>query len=64
MMGKIRLQAAVDFMMSYGIAILIITIAIGIIYKVGVLNPSLTPVSCTPAPGFSCGLFSMNRSGA
>ncbi|MEM0094627.1 MAG: hypothetical protein QXF41_01335 [Candidatus Micrarchaeaceae archaeon] len=63
-MGKIRLQAAVDFMMSYGIAILIITIAIGIIYKVGVLNPSLTPVSCTPAPGFSCGLFSMNRSGA
>jgi hypothetical protein len=57
------LQAAVDFMMSYGIALLIIIIAAGIIYKVGVLNPNITPVYCQPSPGFSCGQFAMNTSG-
>ncbi|MGC8587117.1 MAG: hypothetical protein ACP5K9_02405 [Candidatus Micrarchaeia archaeon] len=50
-------------MMSYGVALLIIIIAAGIIYKVGVLNPNIAPVYCQPAPGFSCGQFSLNTSG-
>ncbi|MGC8710278.1 MAG: hypothetical protein ACP5RF_01545 [Candidatus Micrarchaeia archaeon] len=59
-----KAQASVDFLMSYGIAIIIIVIAVAVIYKVGVLNPTAAPVSCTPEPGFSCSLFSINTTGA
>ena len=60
----LRLQAAVDFLMSYGIALIIIIIAIAVMYKVGVLNPRAAPVICVPSAGFSCGLFAINKSGA
>jgi hypothetical protein len=63
-MVGLKFQAAVDFLMSYGIALIIIIIAVSVIYKVGVLNPTAAPVSCTPFPGFSCGLFAINSSGA
>ncbi|MGB9732491.1 MAG: hypothetical protein ACP5JN_00670 [Candidatus Micrarchaeia archaeon] len=59
-----KLQAAVDFLMSYGVALIIIIIAVAVIYKVGVLNPVAAPVMCTPSPGFSCGIFAINSSGA
>jgi len=63
-MMRLKAQASVDFLMSYGIAIIIIVIAVAVIYKVGVLNPTAAPVSCTPSPGFSCSLFSINTTGA
>ena len=63
MMG-LKLQAAVDFLMSYGIALIIIIIAVAVIYKVGVLNPTAAPVMCLPSPGFACGLFAINRTGS
>ncbi len=56
-------QAAIDYLVSYGIAIIILTIAIAVIYNLGLLNPLFTPVSCTPAPSFSCGLFYINQNG-
>ncbi|VVB77214.1 Uncharacterised protein [uncultured archaeon] len=58
-----KAQAAIDFMMSYGIALVIITVAVSVIYETSILIPSLTSSSCTPSPGFSCDTFALNRTG-
>ncbi len=58
-----RAQAAVDFMMSYGIALIIIFIAIAVIYQISVLSPSLATQTCTGMAGFSCELFILNKTG-
>lgn len=62
-MVLLKAQAAVDFMMSYGIALIIIFIAVAVIYKVSILSPALAVSSCTASPGFSCEGFALNRSG-
>ncbi len=51
---------SVDFLISYGIAMVMIALGLVIIYRLGVLNPLLTPVSCIPLAGFSCSTISMN----
>jgi hypothetical protein len=56
-------QASVDFMMSYGIALIIIFIAVSLIYKVSVLNAVLSISSCIASPGFECEAFALNKSG-
>ncbi len=58
-----KAQVAIDFLISYGIALLIIGIALLVIYQIGILNPTLSPVQCVPVPGFSCGFFYINSSG-
>ena len=58
-----KAQVAIDFLISYGVAILIITISLIAVIKLGILNPILTPVSCTPSPGFSCGYFYITQNG-
>jgi hypothetical protein len=60
---KMRLQAAVDFMVSYGIAILIVAISIYVIARLGIFSNQLTQPTCTTAPSFSCGDFSLARNG-
>ncbi|MGC9067348.1 MAG: hypothetical protein ACP5HL_02825, partial [Minisyncoccia bacterium] len=52
---KIKSQAAMEYLMTYGWAILIISLALGVLWSLGVLNPeSLKPVMCElPAP-FVC----------
>jgi hypothetical protein len=62
-MGLFRGQAAVDFMTSYGLALIIIFIAAAVIYKVSVLSPALAVSTCTASPGFSCEAYALNRSG-
>ena len=62
-MQHLKAQAAVDFMMSYGIALIIIFIAVAVIYKVSVLSPALASSTCTASPGFACDAFILNRSG-
>ncbi|MDE1825152.1 MAG: hypothetical protein KGH61_02515 [Candidatus Micrarchaeota archaeon] len=57
-----RLQAAVDFMLSYGIAFIVIFIAISVIYKTGILSSAILPVSCSTSPGFSCSQYAINAS--
>lgn len=48
-------QAAMEFLMTYGWALLVVLIAIGALAFFGVLNPSkFLPNSCTVAPGFAC----------
>jgi len=48
-------QAAMEFLMTYGWAILVVLIAIGALAYFGVLNTSrFLPESCTIAPGIGC----------
>jgi hypothetical protein len=58
-----KLQAAMEYLMTYGWAILIIALALGVLYSLGVLNPSrLKPVMCMlPAP-FGCQVQSFSSS--
>jgi len=50
-----RGQAAMEFLMTYGWAILVVLIAIGALAYFGVLNPGrFLPSSCTVTPGISC----------
>jgi len=58
-----KLQAAMEYLMTYGWAILIIALALGVLYSLGVLNPGrLKPVMCMlPAP-FSCQIQTLSSS--
>ena len=50
-----KAQAAMEFLMTYGWAILVVLIAISALAYFGVLNPSrFLPESCTLVPGLSC----------
>lgn len=54
-MKQKRGQAAMEFLMTYGWAILVVLIAIGALAYFGVLNPGrFLPSSCTVTPGISC----------
>ncbi|HIH05070.1 TPA: hypothetical protein HA281_01555 [Candidatus Woesearchaeota archaeon] len=54
MMNK-KGQAALEFLMTYGWAILVVLIAIGALAYFGVLSPSnLLPSKCTLQPGMVC----------
>lgn len=41
-------------MVSYGVAFLVIAIALYVVATSGVLHPSLAADECTPSPGFEC----------
>lgn len=48
-------QAALEFMMTYGWAILVVLAAIGALSYFGVLNPTrFAPETCVGSTGFSC----------
>ena len=50
-----RGQAAMEFLMTYGWALLVVLIAIGALAFFGVLNPSkFLPQSCVLGPGLAC----------
>jgi len=51
-----KAQAAMEFLMTYGWAILVVLAAIGALAYFGVLSPSkLLPSKCTLSPGFDFG---------
>ena len=53
-----KAQAAMEFLMTYGWAILVVLVAIGALAYFGILNPQrFLPNSCTIAPGLSCDGF-------
>lgn len=58
-----RAQAAVDFMVSYGIALIIIVIAVAVMYNIAITSPVLATQSCTASPGFACSYFALNTNG-
>ena len=54
-MAKRRAQAAMEFLMTYGWAILVVLIVIGALAYFGVLNPDrLLPEKCTVMVGLYC----------
>ncbi len=59
-----RAQQALDYMISYGIALLIIVLALYVVVKIGAFNTSIAPDSCTPSPPFLCSSYAINTSGA
>ncbi len=53
-----------DFISSYGFAILIITIAVIMIYKIGFSSiAGFTQQACTAQPGFTCDYINLNTTG-
>jgi hypothetical protein len=61
-MVKKRGQAAMEFLMTYGWALLVVLIAIGALAFFGVLNPGqFLPSTCTIAPGISCDGFKVTE---
>ena len=54
-----------EFLMTYGWAILVVLVAIGALAYFGVLNPSkFLPSSCTIAPGIGCDDFKVTNTEA
>ena len=50
-----RAQSSMEYLMTYGWAILIIAIAVGVLFALGLFNGSAaTPNGCSPQPGFTC----------
>ena len=57
-------QAALEFIMTYGWAILVVLVAIGALAYFGVLNPSkFLPAKCTMQPGIACVDSKVDNSG-
>jgi hypothetical protein len=61
--GGKRGQASIDLVISYSIAILIISIAIYIVLQLGVFNSALAPEYCNSAYSFVCGSVTLNGTG-
>ena len=58
-------QAAMEFLMTYGWAILVVLIAIGALAYFGVLSPErFLPTSCTLGTGFACDEFKASAAAA
>jgi hypothetical protein len=58
-------QASMEFLMTYGWAILVVLVAIGALAYFGVLSPGkFLPESCVIAPGYSCNDFIVKADGS
>ncbi len=58
-----KAQVAVDFMLSYGIAILIITLSLYVVFRIGIFNTQLVPIGCTSSSSaFICDTVSLSTS--
>ncbi len=60
----LRAQMSLDFLISYGVAFIIISVAIYIVMTSGIFNPSIVPDNCVPAPSFVCDSYGINTTGA
>ncbi len=50
-----KAQSAMEYLMTYGWAILVIAIIVGLLFALGLFNlSSNTPTECTPQLGFTC----------
>lgn len=50
-------------MISYGMALIIVSIAVYVIVSSGLFTPYISPDTCTPTPGFLCVSFIVNTNG-
>ena len=59
-----KAQSAFEFLMTYGWAILIMLVVLGIIFYLGIFNPqSAAPKSCILPAGFSCYEYLIDKDG-
>jgi len=58
--GKIKSQAAMEYLMTYGWAILIIALVLGVLYSLGIMNPKNFLPRASPG---SCFVFRPNGPG-
>jgi hypothetical protein len=58
-----RSQAALDFMVSYGMVLLVLAVAVYIVFQIGIFNPQLTPAYCTSISSFNCGAYELQPNG-
>ena len=56
-LGRPRAQSAIDFITSYGIVILVLSVTIYVILQLGVFNSQIAPNYCNAAPSFSCSAY-------
>ena len=57
-------QSAIEFLMTYGWAVLIMLVVIAILFMVGVFNPgTAVPESCVLPAGFTCYSYSIDSTG-
>ncbi len=63
MAGKsLRAQAAIEFLITNGWAILVVVILLAVLFYIGVLSPqNTTPNTCLFQPGFSCYTFKVGN---
>ncbi|MCL5427656.1 MAG: hypothetical protein M1321_00535 [Candidatus Marsarchaeota archaeon] len=61
--GVKKAQAALDFMSSYGMAIIIIVTAVTAVYSISTSSTHVFSQSCAGNSGFACGPFELNSSG-
>lgn len=62
-----RMQSAIEYLSTYSLSILTISVIIGIIYFMGLFNfgaTSAAPSVCSPIAGFSCSGGTINTGGA
>jgi len=63
MFGR-RAQSAMEYLMTYGWAILVIIIVIAVLFYIGILNPTnVAPDSCTMPPGLACRAYKLDTEG-
>jgi hypothetical protein len=59
-----RLQSAIEYLSTYGWAIVILAVALSVLYALGVINPSTyAPHQCILSSGFTCLAYTMNSMG-
>lgn len=58
-----KAQVALDLLSSYGVAIIIMLIAIAVAYKASTGAAYVFSSQCTPSPGFSCGYYALSQNG-
>lgn len=60
--GK-KLQSAIDFMVSYGVMLLVLAIVLYALYLQGVFNPNLVASNCTAVQSFKCIAYTIKANG-
>lgn len=58
-----RSQASIDMLIAYGVAILLVSIAMYVVLQLGVFNSRITPSYCNPAPSFTCSGYAVDTKG-
>ncbi len=63
MKNGLRAQSAVDYVVTYGWALLIIAITFYVLFALHVFNSGVVPTSCYGAPSFSCSDVAITHNG-